>query len=138
MSGRDSWMITERNARAENNANMAVQAENSANAAINAKAANNVPVENTAAVENVSYGKENAEYKTANNVNPLNQVHTYVPFIGPCDPCPPMKLKTYVVPPNQFINYQPQGLPQYSIHEALRRGTLWPALYSSYQSRYYL
>ncbi|WP_284236929.1 spore coat associated protein CotJA [Paenibacillus glycanilyticus] len=49
-----------------------------------------------------------------------------------------MKLKTYVVPPNQFIAYQPQGLPQYSIHEALKRGTLWPALYSNYQSRYYL
>ncbi|MGO4107946.1 spore coat associated protein CotJA [Paenibacillus sp. YAF4_2] len=49
-----------------------------------------------------------------------------------------MKLKTYVVPPNQFIHFQPQGLPQYSIHEALRRGTLWPALYSSYQSKYYL
>jgi Spore coat associated protein JA (CotJA). len=134
-------MITERNARAENNANAAVQAENSANAenaANAANASNNAPAANTTVVENMSYGKENKEYKTANNPNPLNQIHVYEPFIGPCDPCPPMKLKTYVVPPNQFITFQPQGLPQYSIHEALRRGTLWPALYSSYQSKYYL
>ncbi len=150
-------MTTESNDRVESNANLAAQAvnapnaanaanaPNASNAAVNAAnaenvaaAANNAPVANMAAVENVAMGKENKGYKTANNTNPLNQVHVYEPFIGPCDPCPPMKLKTYVLPPNLFIPYQPQGLPQYPIHEALRRGTLWPALYSSYQSKFYL
>ncbi len=145
-------MTTESNDRVESNASMAAQAMNSvpnaanvfhaeanaANAENVAAAANNAPMPNMAPVENMAIGKENTGYKTANNTNPLNQVHVYEPFIGPCDPCPPMKLKTYVLPPHLFIPYQPQGLPQYPIHEALRRGTLWPALFSSYQSRYYL
>jgi spore coat protein JA len=37
------------------------------------------------------------------------------------------------VPPNQYINFQPMNLPQFSINEALFRGTLWPALYSPYE-----
>lgn len=56
------------------------------------------------------------------------------PYISPCDPCPPIKVKRYVVPPNQFIRYQPMNLPQFSLAEALRKGTLWPALYSYYPS----
>ncbi|MWC26956.1 spore coat associated protein CotJA [Paenibacillus sp. MMS18-CY102] len=57
------------------------------------------------------------------------------PFIGPHDPCPPVYVKTYVVPPNQYIPYQPMNLPQYSLAEALKAGTLWPALYSPYHSK---
>ncbi|RXZ84713.1 spore coat associated protein CotJA [Paenibacillaceae bacterium] len=64
-----------------------------------------------------------------------NQVREYHPFIGPFDPCPPIRTKTYVVPPNQFITFQPMNWPQYSLQEALRIGTLWPALYSPYESR---
>ncbi|MEK3786061.1 spore coat associated protein CotJA [Paenibacillus sp. FSL K6-1230] len=56
----------------------------------------------------------------------------YYPFIGPCDPCPPIRVKFYSLPPNLFITFQPPGLPQFSPAEALRKGTLWPALYSPY------
>lgn len=56
-------------------------------------------------------------------------------FRGPFDPCPPVPFKTYVVPPNQFINFQPPGLPQYPLSEALKAGTLWPALFSPYESK---
>ena len=62
----------------------------------------------------------------------LNQVRVWYPYIGPCDPCPPMVVKTYVTPPNLFIPFQPPNLPQFSPQEALRLGTLWPALYSPY------
>jgi len=64
-----------------------------------------------------------------------NQVREWYPFIGPFDPCPPMRVKTYVVPPNQFITFQPPNWPQFPLQEALRRGTLWPALFSPYESR---
>ncbi|WP_438351684.1 spore coat associated protein CotJA [Paenibacillus sp. FA6] len=64
-----------------------------------------------------------------------SQIRSYTPFVGPFDPCPPLLCRTYVVPPNQFINFQPSGWPQFSLPEALRRGTLWPALYSPYTAR---
>jgi len=64
-----------------------------------------------------------------------NQVREWYPFVGPFDPCPPMRVKYYVVPPNLFIPFQPPNLPQFPLAEALRRGTLWPALYSPYESR---
>lgn len=62
-----------------------------------------------------------------------NQLREYAPFVSPLDPCPPMRKKTYVVPPNQFLGFQPPNLPQFSPQEALRYGTLWPALYSPYE-----
>jgi spore coat protein JA len=65
-----------------------------------------------------------------------NQVRAYQPYHSPYDPCPPIGLKYYVLPPNQFIPFQPYGLPQYKPREALYRGTLWPALYSYYQNPY--
>ncbi|GBF74006.1 hypothetical protein PA598K_02334 [Paenibacillus sp. 598K] len=65
-----------------------------------------------------------------------NQVREYVPFRGPHDPCPPIGVKTYVVPPNQFITFQPMNLPQFPLPEALRAGTLWPALFSPYESKW--
>jgi spore coat protein JA len=64
-----------------------------------------------------------------------NQWREWEPYVGPCDPCPPIRVKRYNVPPNQFIVYQPMNLPQFSLDEALRKGTLWPALYSPYPSR---
>ncbi|UUZ80606.1 spore coat associated protein CotJA [Paenibacillus sp. P26] len=65
----------------------------------------------------------------------MDQVKEWYPFVGPFDPCPPITVKTYVTPPNLYIPYQPPGLPQFPPHEALRRGTLWPALYSPYESK---
>lgn len=46
-----------------------------------------------------------------------------------------MLTKWFIVPPNQFIAFQPMNLPQFPLDEALYRGTLWPALYSPYPSR---
>lgn len=66
-------------------------------------------------------------------MNPQERV--YVPFSGPFDPCCPLPYKTYVVPPNQFISFQPPDWPQYSLQEALKLGTLWPALYSPYHPK---
>ncbi|MBA4550771.1 spore coat associated protein CotJA [Thermoactinomyces vulgaris] len=60
------------------------------------------------------------------------QQRVWYPYISPLDPCPPQRVKTYVVAPNQFLGFQPPGLPQYPPHKALRRGTLWPILYSPY------
>ena len=57
------------------------------------------------------------------------------PFVGQCDPCPPMWVKRYIVTPNQFIPYQPMNLPQFPLDEALYRATLWPALYSPYHAQ---
>ncbi|MFC5529340.1 spore coat associated protein CotJA [Cohnella yongneupensis] len=63
------------------------------------------------------------------------QWRDWKPYVSPHDPCPPIRVKWYIVPPNQFINYQPMNLPQFPLEEAMRRGTLWPALYSPYTSR---
>jgi spore coat protein JA len=60
----------------------------------------------------------------------------YRPYRSPFDPCPPKRVKAYIVPPNQFVTFQPSGLKQFSAHEALRRGTLWPDLYSPYEPPY--
>lgn len=60
------------------------------------------------------------------------QFRTYRPFVGPFDPCPPIKTKSYNVPPQLFIPFQPPNLQQFSPYEALKYGTLWPALYSPY------
>jgi spore coat protein JA len=60
----------------------------------------------------------------------------YEPFIGPYDPCPPIPVKRYVVPINQYLNFQPAGLPQFAPAEALKRGTLWPLLYSPYEPEF--
>ncbi len=62
------------------------------------------------------------------------QLREYCPYVSPCDPCTPMHVKTYLVPPNLLMMTQPCGLPQFSPYEALRKGTLWPALYSPYYS----
>ncbi|REK76452.1 spore coat associated protein CotJA [Paenibacillus paeoniae] len=61
-----------------------------------------------------------------------DQFRTYRPFLGPFDPCPPIQEKSYNVPPQLFISFQPPNLPQFSPYEALKYGTLWPALYGPY------
>ncbi|GGG54782.1 spore coat associated protein CotJA [Paenibacillus radicis (ex Gao et al. 2016)] len=63
------------------------------------------------------------------------QVRYYKPFVGPFDPCPPILVKSYSTPPQLFIPFQPPNWPQFSPHEALRYGTLWPALFSPYESK---
>jgi spore coat protein JA len=44
-------------------------------------------------------------------------------------------MKTFIVPPNLFLGFQPPNLPQFPPMEALHRGTLWPMLFSPYESR---
>ncbi|WP_017729440.1 spore coat associated protein CotJA [Halalkalibacterium ligniniphilum] len=60
----------------------------------------------------------------------------YRPYVSPFDPCRSIEVKAYETPPNLYMGYQPHGLPQYKPLEALHRGTLWPALYSPYESHY--
>ena len=57
-----------------------------------------------------------------------DQVRFYEPFIGPFDPCPPIKVKSYVVPPNLFVTFQPSDWPQFQPFDALKLGTLWQPL----------
>lgn len=64
-----------------------------------------------------------------------NQRRYYHPFIGPFDPCPPIEVKTYEVPPHLFLGFQPMNMAQFPPMEALKHGTLWPALYSPYEPR---
>ncbi|WNC17080.1 spore coat associated protein CotJA [Brevibacillus brevis] len=61
-----------------------------------------------------------------------SQTRVYFPYVSPFDPCPPIRVKTYQVPPQLFMGFQPENLPQYPPMEALRRGVLWPALFSPY------
>ncbi|BCU82604.1 hypothetical protein JIR001_23870 [Polycladomyces abyssicola] len=66
--------------------------------------------------------------------NPFVQQERYwQPYVSPFDPCHPIRVKKYVVPPNQYIPFQPPNLPQFPPEMALRRGTLWPLLYSPYR-----
>ncbi|USG67593.1 spore coat associated protein CotJA [Brevibacillus ruminantium] len=64
-----------------------------------------------------------------------SQYRVYFPYISPFDPCPPQRVKSYVVPPQLFIQFQPPNLPQFSPREALQYGTLWPDLFSPYEGR---
>ncbi|WP_246026944.1 spore coat associated protein CotJA [Laceyella sacchari] len=65
----------------------------------------------------------------------VNQERTWYPYVSPFDPCPPLCKKTYVVPPNLFLGFQPPDLPQFPPNEALKRGTLWPIFYSPYRKK---
>lgn len=64
-----------------------------------------------------------------------SQFKKYYPYIGPFDPCPPIYCKLYNTPPQLYMNFQPPGLPQFSPYEALKKGTLWPALFAPYESK---
>lgn len=63
------------------------------------------------------------------------QYKYWTPFVGPLDPCPPQTVKRYNTPPNLYMEFQPMNLPQFTPKEALKLGTLWPALYSPYPAR---
>lgn len=56
----------------------------------------------------------------------------FYPYISPFDPCPPMRVKTFVTPPNLFIPFQPPNLPQFAPKVALCKGTLWPIFFDPY------
>jgi spore coat protein JA len=62
----------------------------------------------------------------------ITQFKKWYPYIGPCDPCPPIRVKWYNTPPQLYMHFQPPGLPQFSPYDALKIGTLWPALYGPY------
>lgn len=51
---------------------------------------------------------------------------SYKPYVSPRDPCPPILVKKFVLPPQLFTNFQPPGLPQNTPEEALKQGSLWP------------
>ncbi|PPA70791.1 spore coat associated protein CotJA [Jeotgalibacillus proteolyticus] len=61
---------------------------------------------------------------------------SFTPFRGLYDPCPPLLKKTYVVPPNLFIGFQPPDFPQFSAIDALKTGTLWTPFYDYYDNPY--
>ncbi|WP_409346205.1 spore coat associated protein CotJA [Paenibacillus sp. MBLB4367] len=65
----------------------------------------------------------------------VSQFRSFEPFIGPFDPCPPIRVKYYSTPVNLFIGFQPPNLQQFNPFDALKYGTLWPALYSPYERR---
>ncbi|MCM3759180.1 spore coat associated protein CotJA [Alkalihalobacillus oceani] len=69
-------------------------------------------------------------------VKEFSQRKYYHPYVSPFDPCPPILVKSYETPPQLYLGFQPYGLPQFSPQEALRYGTLWPALYSPYDNPY--
>jgi spore coat protein JA len=63
----------------------------------------------------------------------MNTHHkSYNPYVSPFDPCVPMTVKTYCVPPHLYIAYQPSNLPQFTPGEALKAGTIWKPLYDPY------
>lgn len=62
----------------------------------------------------------------------MHQTREWFPYVGPFDPCPPIRVKTFSTGPQLFIPFQPPNLPQFTREEALKLGTLWPALYSPY------
>ncbi|WP_425288582.1 spore coat associated protein CotJA [Salibacterium halotolerans] len=70
-------------------------------------------------------------------MNEFTQQKYYRPYVSPFDPCPPIRVKSYVTPPQLYLGYQPYNLPQYQPQQALYAGTLWPALFSPYNGRYW-
>ncbi|HET7629233.1 MAG TPA: spore coat associated protein CotJA [Bacillales bacterium] len=60
----------------------------------------------------------------------------YQPYRSPFDPCRPLPCETYETPPELFLGFQPYHLQQYKPLEALKQGTLWPALFDPYENPY--
>ncbi|UOF89262.1 spore coat associated protein CotJA [Fodinisporobacter ferrooxydans] len=60
------------------------------------------------------------------------QFQFYEPYVSPYDPCKP-SMKSYVVPPNQYVGFQPYHSQQFAPMEAFRHGTLWPLFFSPYE-----
>jgi len=45
-------------------------------------------------------------------------------------------VKYYSTPPHLYMGFQPPNLQQYPPRVALKKGTLWPALYDDYVNPY--
>lgn len=59
-------------------------------------------------------------------------IKVFHPYVGPFDPCPPIRTKTFSTPPHLYMGFQPPNLPQLSPMEALRVGTLWKPFVDPY------
>lgn len=57
-------------------------------------------------------------------------------FVGPFDPCTPLKYTSYETPPQLYLGFQPPRLPQFKPEEALKHGTLWKPLFAPYTNPY--
>jgi spore coat protein JA len=68
-------------------------------------------------------------------MNSFSNIKAYYPYVSPFDPCDPIRVKTYITPPNLYLPIQPPGLPQNDPFTALKTGTLWPIYYSPYEGR---
>ncbi|MFS0574635.1 spore coat associated protein CotJA [Sporosarcina sp. 179-K 3D1 HS] len=60
---------------------------------------------------------------------------SFRPYVSPLDPCPPILVKKFVLPPQLFMDFQPPGLPQYTPEQALIHGSLWPALVDGFSRK---
>ncbi|GAA0329593.1 spore coat associated protein CotJA [Bacillus carboniphilus] len=66
----------------------------------------------------------------------LTYMKAYKPFHSPFDPCKPIGVKFYSTPPHLYLGFQPPNLEQFPADVALKKGTLWPALYDYYDNPY--
>ncbi|UPG65612.1 spore coat associated protein CotJA [Metabacillus endolithicus] len=66
----------------------------------------------------------------------LTYMKTYHPFHSRFDPCRPIGVKFYSTPPHLYMGFQPPNLQQFPPRVALKKGTLWPALYDDYVNPY--
>ena len=66
----------------------------------------------------------------------FTRIKAYQPFHSRFDPCRPIGVKYYSTPPHLYMGFQPPNLEQFSPQVALRKGTLWPALYDPYVNPY--
>ncbi|WP_269431591.1 spore coat associated protein CotJA [Bacillus sp. SA1-12] len=66
----------------------------------------------------------------------FTRMKAYQPFHSRFDPCPPIGLKFYSTPPHLYMGFQPPNLQQFPPKIALKKGTLWPALYDPYENPY--
>ncbi|WP_348519863.1 spore coat associated protein CotJA [Bacillus sp. 165] len=63
-------------------------------------------------------------------------MQSYTPYHSPQDPCPSIGQKYYFTPPQLYVGFQPENLEQFNYKEALKKGTLWPIFYDSYENPY--
>ncbi|MFQ3542949.1 spore coat associated protein CotJA [Halobacillus rhizosphaerae] len=59
-------------------------------------------------------------------------IKCFQPYHSPLDPCPPKGPICYSTPPQLYVGFQQPGLRQFSLSEALCKGTLWPCFYDPY------
>ncbi|PLR82971.1 spore coat protein CotJA [Bacillus canaveralius] len=66
----------------------------------------------------------------------FSRLKAYRPFHSVYDPCRPIGVKFYSTPPQLYLGFQPANLQQFSAHEALKKGTLWPVFWDYYNNPY--